>query len=297
MNRFMIAACCLGFVVTSQAQTEPHWEDLVVFGAGYMGPNALPVPFMNMGRINNQNELQLSTVAYFSEGEQTYNVATRANLALVEDLVSFDLFWVPVEYFQMSDEIRETRVVLPVKGDQKFAIGDVYLNSTVQILSLPEFSLAARAGFKFPSSNGVALSRFTDSPGYNLDLGACWDLLEQNSSGASLELQAMAGFYSYQTQGGYANYRQNDALLFGLSIDYQSGFWRAILEARGYLGYFDLRDQPVLIRAHLDRSFQRGALFFALQMGVNDLRYLSPEAGIRLFFPPVKVGYRHHSPL
>lgn len=292
MKKIVIAVICVITACSIHAQTEPHWEDKVIFGAGYMGPNALPVPWMNAGRINNQNELKISGVGYFSPGEQTYNVNARANLALVEDLVSFDLFWVPVEYFQMSDDLRETRVVLPVKGDQEFAIGDVYLNSTVQILNRERFALAARAGFKFPSSNGVALSRFTDSPGYNLDVGASWSLLHPSATASSLDLQVMAGFYSYQTQGGNANYRQNDALLFGVGLEFQHEAWRSNLEVRGYLGYFDLLDQPVLVRWEVDRAIQKGALFVAFQAGINDLIYVSPEIGVRVFFPATDLGYR-----
>ena len=292
MKKIVIAVISVMTACSIKAQTEPHWEDKVIFGAGYMGPNALAVPWMNPGKINNQNELKFSGVSFFSTGEQTYNVNARANLALVEDLVSFDLFWVPVEYFRMSDDLRETRVVLPVKGDQEFAIGDVYLNSMVQILNRERFALSARAGFKFPSSNGVALSRFTDSPGYNLDVGANWKLLPPSATASSLELQIMAGFYSYQTQGGNANYRQNDALLFGAGLEFQNNAWRSNLEVRGYLGYFDLLDQPILVRWEVDRAFQKGAVFLALSGGINDLLYISPEVGFRVFFPATNIGYR-----
>lgn len=258
-----------------------------------MGPNALPIPAMNKGRIDNQNSIQVSGVAYFSEGEQTYNVNTTANVALVKDLVSFDLFWVPVEYFQMSDELRTQRVVLPSKGDQQFAIGDVYLNSTVQLFNRPRFHASARAGFKFPSSDGVALSRFTDSPGYNLDAGFGYLLLHKHEEGISLDLHGMAGFYSYQTQGGNANYRQNDAVLLGLGLDYFHQNWMASVSVRAYLGYFDLLDQPVAVRTYFEKNFENIRIFSALQFGVQDLIYVAPEIGIGVLLPEVNVGVRN----
>lgn len=275
------------------SQTEPHWEDKVIFGAGYMGPNALPIPAMNRGRIDNQNSIQVSGVSYFSEGEQTYNFNTTANVALVKNLVSFDLFWVPVEYFQMSDEVRAERVVLLSKGEQQFAIGDVYLNSTVQLFNRPRFHASARAGFKFPSSDGVALSRFTDSPGYNLDAGFGYLLVNNHEEGISLDLHGMAGFYSYQTQGGYANYRQNDAVLLGLGLDYYHQSWMASVSVRGYLGYFDLLDQPVAVRTYFEKNFQNIRIFSALQFGVQDLIYVAPEIGIGILLPELHVGTRN----
>lgn len=291
MNKILPVLLLLASL-SGYAQTEPHWEDKVIFGAGYMGPNALPIPAMNKGRIDNQNSIQLSGVAYFSEGEQTYNLNSIANLALVKDLVSFDLFWVPVEYFQMSDAVRAERVVLPVKGDQQFAIGDVYLNSTVQFWDRPRFHASARAGFKFPSSDGVALSRFTDSPGYNLDAGFGYLLMEKKSEGISLDVHGMAGFYSYQTQGGNANYRQNDAFLFGLGLDYLHQDWMASVSIRGYLGYFDLLDQPIAVRTQFSRDFEHLRFFTAVQFGIQDLIYVSPEVGIGVLLPEATVGKR-----
>lgn len=283
----------LWMVSPVHSQTEPHWEDFVIFGAGYMGPNALPIPAMNKGRIDNQNSVQMSGMAYFSEGEQTYALNATANVAVVKDLVSFDLFWVPVEYFQMSEALRAQRVVLAVKGDQQFAIGDVYLNSTVQIIDKPRFHASARAGFKFPSSNGVALSRFTDSPGYNLDAGFGYLLHQNAEKEVTLDLHGMAGFYSYQTQGGYANYRQNDAVLLGIGLDYIHPNWMASISLRSYLGYFDLLDQPAALRAQFSRDFENIRFFTALQFGIQDLIYVAPEVGIGILLPEVNMGQRN----
>lgn len=293
MKKVIVLVGVVMILMTGHSQTEPHWEDRVIFGAGFMGPNALPIPAMNKGRVDNQNSLQVSGVAYFSKGEQTYNFNTTANVALVEDLVSFDLFWVPVEYFQMSEAVRAERVVLPSKGDQQFAIGDVYLNSTVQLFNRPRFHASARAGFKFPSSDGVALSRFTDSPGYNLDAGFGYVLMDNKTEGISLDLHGMAGFYSYQTQGGFANYRQNDALLFGLGLDYLHPDWMASVSIRGYLGYFDLLDQPIALRTQFSKDFEHIRIFTACQFGIQDLIYVAPEMGIGILLPEVHVGTRN----
>lgn len=293
MKHTMLLIGLVMILMTGYTQTEPHWEDKVIFGAGYMGPNALPIPAMNKGRIDNQNSVQVSGVAYFSEGEQTYNFNTTANVALVKDLVSFDLFWVPVEYFQMSDAVRAERVVLQSKGDQQFAIGDVYLNSTVQLINRPKFHASARAGFKFPSSDGVALSRFTDSPGYNIDAGFGYILHDQKAEGISLDLHGMFGFYSYQTQGGFANYRQNDALILGVGLDYSHPSWMASVSVRGYLGYFDLLDQPIALRTQFSKDFEYIRFFTALQLGIHDLIYVAPEIGIGILLPEVHMGIRN----
>ena len=278
------------FSPSLQAQTEPHWEDYIIFGAGFMGPNSLPIPRTPKGRVENINMAMVTGVANLSPGDKTYNPATFAYFTLVEDLVSFDYYMVPVEYFVMSEAIKDERNVFVAFEDEHFAIGDVYLNSNVQVFNRPKFHAAVRAGFKIPSSGMVGAARFTDSPGYNLDASFGSYLVQRE--GLELELFGMGGFYSYQTQGGYVNYRQNDALLFGLGLGLKLRDWQIDNVVRGYLGYFDLRDKPIVYRLNATRDFGNIRLLAALQVGLNDFDYVSPEIGIGYLFPAVNIAQR-----
>ncbi len=283
---------CLAVIFTgclshSTAQTEPHWEDRIIYGAGFMGPNALPVPSLPKGRVENVNLLMVSGMAQFSPGDNTYQPNTYAYLTLVKDLVSFDYFMVPVEFFNMSDDIIAERNVFSAFKDDRWAIGDVYLNSNIQVLRSPKFHAMVRMGFKIPSSNLVGAARFTDSPGYNLDASFGSYLVQKEHS--DLELFAMGGFYSYQTQGGNANYRQNDAFLFGLGLGWRFHEWQMDHTVRGYLGYFNLRDKPIVYRGSVTRDFGSFRLMAACQVGLHDLPYVSPEIGIGYLFPDIPL--------
>ncbi len=292
--RTILLICIMGLFGQSVAfaQNTPHWEDLIIFTAGYMGPNALPVPFAQKGRIDNQNFFQLGAVGHFSEGDNTVNASLFANVALVEDLVSFDFFVVPVEYFRLSDSVKAARNVYSFFEDRQTAIGDVYVNSNVQIVNRSRWQAALRAGFKIPSSNMVGAARFTDSPGYLLEGSAGWQMVPKTDSNR-LELFAAAGFFVYQTQGGYAAYRQNDAVTFGAGIAWQREKWLLEQGIYGYLGYFNQRDKPVVYRGSLSRNAGNLRFRVAFQAGLHDFAYLSPELSIAYLFPALRVGERN----
>ena len=291
--RITLFCCLLGLLArpAAFAQTTPHWEDFIIFTAGYMGPNALPVPFAQKGRIDNQNYLQAGAVGHFSDGDNTLNASLFANIALVEDLVSFDFFVVPFEYFRLSDSVKAARNVYSFFEDRQTAIGDVYVNSNVQIVNRARWQAALRAGFKIPSSNMVGAARFTDSPGYLLEGSAGWQAIPKTDS-KRLELFAAVGFFVYQTQGGYAAYRQNDAVTFGTGMAWQREKWLLEQGVYGYFGYFDQRDKPVVYRGSLSRDAGKLRFRAAFQAGLHDFAYLSPELSVAYLFPALEVGKR-----
>ena len=86
-----------------------HWSTYIISSAANMGPNALPVPELPNGHVDNISSFSVGGAAHFSDGDNTQNVILRANLNLVEDVVSFDLMMIPIEFFQMSHEIKTER--------------------------------------------------------------------------------------------------------------------------------------------------------------------------------------------
>ena len=131
----------------SHAQTFDRWKNLVhwdgvtpwseylIYSPGFMGVNALPVPSMGNGSIDNVNYVGITGNMHFSKGDNSQNPALYGNYCVVKDRLSLEADWVPVEWFRMSQAIKEKRKVYWEDYYRKKAHGDLYLNATIQLLN------------------------------------------------------------------------------------------------------------------------------------------------------------------
>lgn len=255
-----------------------HWSTYIVYAPRHLGPNALPVPSLGDGRIENEHYLKASLQTHISKGDFTLNPFLHLAYALVPNLISFDLFMVPVEYFRMSHEKRTERHTFHYFYGRQVAIGDVYLHTNIQ-LTRKRWDTRLRLGYKYASSNMVSLARFTDTPGYYFDLNAARTLSEKN--GTNLRLTAMLGMYVWQTNSDIRF--QNDALLFGMGLNYQRGSWLIGTHIRGYSGYLNNGDRPVVWKTEMSRAFDRFRVEGSYQVGLHDFAYHSLELGVAYF--------------
>ena len=252
------------------------WHKYIIYTPLYMGPNALPVPSMGTGVIDSINSFYAATAFHFSKGDRTKNLKLSANYCLVKDVISFDLSWIPSEWYQMSDEVKNERHVFYENYNDKTASGDIYLNTNLQLFNRwkKHFRLAFRMGYRFPTSTAVGSARYTDAPGYHLDLSASKYL----SKNKQWKLMAMCGFYVWQLN----IYGQNDAFMYGAGIEYNSQKWRLKLNNTGYFGWRGNGDDPVIINFGLEKKYKQFDISLSALQGLNDFSYTSFELGTRL---------------
>src|SRR4026207_1206678 len=112
-----------------------HWNKYIITTPAYMGPNALPVPFINTGSIDSIHSLGLSGNFHFSKGDKTQNAVMYANYCLVKNVISFDASWIPFEHYNMDHATKEKRHVFSYYYYNSRAIGDVQLNTNIQVLN------------------------------------------------------------------------------------------------------------------------------------------------------------------
>ena len=110
------------------------WQRYLITNPGYLGPNALPVPFITNGSIDSVNSIALTGNFHFSKGDKTQNVAVYGNYSLVKDVISFDFFWVPYEHFEMNHATKEKRHVFSHYYYDQSAQGEIHLNTNIQLL-------------------------------------------------------------------------------------------------------------------------------------------------------------------
>ena len=93
----------------------------------------LPVPETSTGQVTNQAFVKLGANYYHRSGDKTYNPSLYVNYNFLKDRISVDLFMVPIEFFQLSHVRKTERNVYFQHYGKKSAIGDVYINTNIQI--------------------------------------------------------------------------------------------------------------------------------------------------------------------
>lgn len=253
-----------------------HWSRYIVSSPRYMGPNALPIPLQNNGHIAPQNEFRLTGNYHFTEGDQTLNPRLFFQYVLVQDLISFELNMVPFEYFSMSHDIKTERKVFHIFYNSKYAVGDVYLHTDIQLLKAEKHFTDARLriGYRFPSASMQGAARYTDAPGYYFDVGVGKAFAKNKFQ---IRPSLMLGFYVWQTNR--SDQFQDDAFLFGTAIEATWENFQVQSSFRGYLGYLNDGDRPGTIDLQIERKMHDLKLILGGGLGLWDNLYNRLELG------------------
>ncbi|MDA0195435.1 MAG: hypothetical protein O2887_05440 [Bacteroidetes bacterium] len=259
---------------------ETHWSEYLIYSPKYTGPNAMPVPNISKGRIENITYLRIGANYYHRSGDQTFNPALYLNYNFLKERISVDLFMVPMELYSVSHRRKTERNVYYKFYDKKSAIGDVYINTNIQLLrqSQNKIDLALRIGLKTASSGLDNPARFIDSPGYYFDasIGKTFQLND-----LSFRSFAMLGFYAWQTND--ESLRQNDALLYGFGYEIEKKTWSFSQNLRGYSGYHHIGDKPVVMKISAEKQLGNKTFFFLnYQYGIRNFLYQGFELGIQI---------------
>ncbi len=282
--------CCTALFSSAQSytwwETTVHWDGItpweryITFTPGFLGPNALPVPHITNGSIDSINSIGFSSDFYFSKDDYTQDISLYGNYCLVKNKISFDAHWVPVEHFTMSHNLKTERHVFTSHYYDRYASGDIYLNTNIQILNNKKKNIhsAFRVGYRFASSE-IGAARFTDAPGYYFDLS-----FAKGFPIPALKWIVMAGGYFWQADN-IERHRQDDAFLFGSGFEWNKKNLRIQTCITGYLGWFGkLRDKPILFRINADKTIKRKIIFFQFQQGLHNFNYASLELGMKFRF-------------
>ena len=249
----------------------------------YLGPNALPVPSLMRGEFDNEVRLSLGAEGHFSDGDDTQDLMTGLQVPLAGGRVAFQLDWMALEHYTMDTVTRDERAARDRDGTG-ISTGDVYVATLLQVVKENEDhgGVLLRIRLKTASGNNLEGARHSETPGYSFDLS--WGRWIGGGAGwlKRWRPHAMAGFLVYQTNRD--DYFQNDCLLFGAGVLGDHGKLRSELGVAGYLGYLDLRDRPIVLRAAI-ATHQPGRLEhrLGLQAPLQDWRYLSLAYTLRLY--------------
>lgn len=262
------------------------WVRYLTLNTAHMGPNALPVPDFEEGRMPGGIRLQMAGESHLMPGETTLNTRMRLFLPLYSKRAGLSLHMVPLERYEMDTVVRDARSARDRDG-QGYSVGDLYLGTYIQLTdNHPNWpDLLLRLHLRTASGNRLEAARFTDTPGYYFDLTASEEWHYQHPFWQGLRAHFALGFYAWQTHR--ADYLQNDALLASGGLSVKMGGWHLSQSLAGYHGYLRNGDRPLVWRIGLSSAYQsRIRYFFRWQKGLHDFPYWSLRAGVDFRLKP-----------
>lgn len=276
--------CFLLFVTTEQllAQedftwwNEKHnwdgytsWVQYMTMSTSYMGPNALPVPEVEKGRIDSSAELEIAGDYHYSKGDKTTDFYLRGFLPLYNNRVAVSIDVIPYEWFKTDTITRDLRAARTRSG-KGGAGGDIYFYACFQLLhdhgKWPDLLL--QTALRTASGTNLRNVRYTDGPGYFFDLSGGKNF---EFGKAKLRFYLMGGLYIYQTFD--LQHLQNDCKLYGSGADLHFGKIILSQSVAGYSGYLDIGDKPLVYRAGVRLKNKVIDWKFSYQWGLNDYAY------------------------
>lgn len=247
----------------------PSWRTFLTISPGYLGPNSLPVPEVKKGILSSQKEIELAGNVHFREGDPTQNLSGRFYYPLADNKIAIEIYGVPLEHYNMSNEVRDERAARDRDG-QGIAVGDLYFSTLIQLWRDRKFpdALLRMAG-KTASGGRLDAARYADSPGYFFDFSFSKKYTTKN--GSAILPFASFGFYSWQTNDD--ENLQNDAYMYSIGLDVSKGKWNLSNSLAGYSGYKKEKDKPQVYNLELKKEFKRDALRLQFTYGIRDWTY------------------------
>jgi hypothetical protein len=271
------------------------WHNYIIYSPDYMGPNALPVPFSEKGRVQNRIFIRFYTDAHFHPGDKTQDFGGRLYVPIVSGVVAIEAWGIIQEHYQMTEAEAIRRRVRHQKAEG-FAVGDAYFATVIRLLKGRKFpDMAFRIGLRTASGGNLYDARFTDTPGYFFDLSLGKNLTLGLKD--YVRINAMLGFYSWQTN--LAGYHQDDAVLYGLGADFHIQKSRFNISIDGYSGYVgndtliivnpekpvSFHDRPLVFRAKFEHWFGNWKPGVQYQLGLHDFQYQSVRLEVSYYLP------------
>ncbi len=250
-----------------------HWHKYITISPGLMGPNALPVPKIKNGLLQEKSNFKFAAESHLSKGDKTANLFTELYIPLFTKRVGLNIQAVPLEYYNMDTLTRDKRKSRDYDGEG-IAGGTIYVSTYIQLLeekrNFP--GVVITINLKTASGTNLYAARYTDTPGYYFDISSGKTVNIHNGFIESVRPYAMAGFYSWQTYRD--KYYQNDAFLYGLGFDVFFSTFTIKNVLGGYIGYIGNGDKPMVYRMTI--SGRRNSLLnveFRFQQGFADFNY------------------------
>lgn len=261
---------------THQWDGQSHWSSYMKVSPAFMGPNAFPIPYAEKMISNPEFDIRFSH--HITSGEDSWDFYTRFAIPL-GDKAALKLAINPIEYFEMDSMVRNDRIARD-EFPKGYASGDLLVEINTLIFNTKTTEFLFNVGLKTASGSQFRNARYTDSPAYYFDLS--YHIERSINETLSYDVGALFGLYVWQTY--MVNNRQNDAVLAALSFNLYFKTYTLSHHLRGFSGYLDNGDFPVLYTTRIAKNMNSYQVYFQQQLSLQDYPYNSTQLGCKFHF-------------
>ena len=248
-----------------------HFQSYLSLKPAHMGPNAFFLPSGLDSQIDTNSYLQITANSHFTKGEVTVNPFITWNINF-GPRASLQISGAPIEYFDMTHELKTERKIFHLNYNDHIAAGDVRFLFSGQLMRNPD--MAIYVGLKTASGTKVGAARFTDTPQYFFNYSVGFGSPKSRIYGS-------AGFTAWQTYDFKHN--QDDGYTYGIGyLRKLSDTWTFKPEVYGIIAYLKDGDRPMIVSMELTKKLNHGELCYYIKQGIFDFPFTN-----------IGFGYKH----
>ncbi len=291
-NRFLKNASFIWLLFTAfglNAQTRDYsdWTDYgsvhvskwLMIAPGKLGANALPVPRMNYGTLQNQHSLEIGTDIHLMTGDQGYNSYFNLKWNIAPEKVLVEIWGNPTETFKMTNKVRDERQIYYDDEGWITHQGDLWISTYLQLLKdhpkLPDIVL----NYSMSLTTGIVThGRYIDAPISFMYLSSGKSIQLKNFIFDEIRIAGMFGWYIWQTNK--VEMAQDEGPLTEIGLKLKRNKFSIAQEVAGYLGYdaYEFIGQsgyndPIIYRSRIEYQAEKVLLKAEYQTGIKDYSY------------------------
>jgi len=277
----------LGFLGFGQSRPTGDWVDFgsnhinkwLQIAPGTLGPNALPVPFMDYALLDSLSNLETGVHAHFMEGDQAINSYLSLYWAVVPKRVVVHVWGCPTETFQTDNSVRDERQIYYDDTGWITHEGDFWISTYIQVLKEQKKWPDITINYSSKTTIGRATQgRYTDAPANYYYVAFGKSVFPKKSFIDEVRIGVMGGFYVWQTNKVELAQDEGPLYEFGLDLKHKNLSWRN--EIGGYRGYDAYQyvgvtgnNDPLVFRTNFKSSGKKFDWKFEYQTGFQDYDY------------------------
>jgi hypothetical protein len=287
--RISISLLFTFLVFSGFGQSRPT-KDWVDFGSGHinqylqiapgtLGPNALPIPYMDYALLDSMSNIETGIHAHYMEGDRGINSYLSLYWAVVPKRVAVHISGIPTETFQTKNSVRDERQIYYDDTGWITQAGDFWISTYIQLLKehkkMPDISICYSAK---TTIGGATQGRFTDAPANYYYVAFGKSFTPKNGFIDKVRLAMLGGFYVWQTNKVELAQDEGPLYELGLDLNHKNLSWKN--EIGGYNGYDAYQyvgvtgnNDPLIYRSNFKLTGKRVDWKWEYQTGFSDYHY------------------------
>ncbi len=256
-----------------------HINKWLQIAPGTLGPNSLPVSFMDYASLDSLSNIETGVHAHYMEGDRAINSYLSLYWAVVPKRVSVQIWGFPSETFQTDNSVRDKRQIYYDDTGWITQGGDIWISTYIQLLrehnNWPGISINYSAK---TTTGGATQGRYTDAPANYYYMAFGKSFFMKKCFIDEIRIGMLGGFYVWQTNKVELAQDEGPLYEFGLDLKHRNLSWKN--EIGGYSGYdvyeyigVSGNNDPLIYRTNFEITGKRFDWKWEYQTGIRDYYY------------------------